>query len=104
RGEYRVRFVACASGCTVQGSLHVDSAARDLRVVAVERTARPPESVPILPPSALTPSPPHEAPAGCVSFGGGFLGPEWVTVKRWRGPGDYRLLEGFVAGSHISGS
>lgn len=109
-GSYRIRLTACPSGCTVTvpgfGSRRVEASSQDVTIAAVDSIVLPPETDPIRPPlssteptdfSRRTP----DAEDQCLG-GGGVIDPQWVTVNRFNGPGDYEFAEGRVDKSRIS--
>ncbi len=110
-GTYVVRFTICPSGsCSFRprlGSTNypLATASFDLAINAVDSIPIAIEKYPILPPSVLgnTAQPTHIVDKDCkCQGGGGVVDPQWVTVEPWRGPQDYRLLEGSVAKSHVA--
>src|SRR5262245_36316799 len=106
-GEYRVRFTACPSGCLLQGIGIVEADYTEITITAASQTVIPPETNPILPPSAQAPGngpTPDDAAGKCDGSIGwpGFTRNEWRTVNQWQGPQDYELLEGWVVKTHVA--
>jgi hypothetical protein len=108
-GTYRVRLTACPSGCrvTLDGrSRTVGAATRDVAIAAVAEFQPAPESEPLLPPLSPPAAPPprfsnDERDRKCLG-GGGVVDPQWVTAEPFRGPADYRMVEGKVEVSKVS--
>jgi hypothetical protein len=108
-GAYRVRLTACPNGCrvTLNGrSRTVGTAIREVAINAVASFEPPPESEPLLPALSPPANPPPRFSDGqrdkaCLG-GGGVVDPQWVTAEPFRGPEDYRTVEGKVEVSKIS--
>ncbi len=110
-GTYVVRFTICPSGsCSFRPRLGTTNyplatASFDLTIRAVDSIPIAIEKYPILPASVSgnTTQPIHIQDKDCkCQGGGGVVDPQWVTVEPWRGPQDYRKLEGSVVKSHIA--
>jgi hypothetical protein len=108
-GAYRVRFTACPSGCrvTLNGrSRTIGAATREVAINASSSFQPPPESEPLLPTLSPPANPPprfteDERDKACLG-GGGVVDPQWVTAEPFRGPEDYRTVEGKVEVSKVS--
>jgi hypothetical protein len=102
-GVYKIQFTACPSNCQI--SSPTVTVTPDIREIEVRALAiLPPETAPVLPPSAANPQPrptPTRVSNHC-SWTSDHLDAAWYTVLPWNGPGDYRLLEGQVVGSHVA--
>lgn len=104
-GVYRIRFTACPSGCEIKlpdgRKFTVDQASSEvvLRVAAI----LPPQQSPALPRSALRDTRRTDVSEHCP-FGADRINAAWLTVEPWSGANDYKLLEGEVDASGISGA
>lgn len=102
-GPYRVRLVACPSGCTVGGK----TAPSRTFEVTIDATAQAPIDLePRTPSFAGRETVPAVIPDESTKCqgGGGFVDPQWVTTTFVGGPSQYTLVEGRVDGSQIAGS
>ena len=109
-GDYTVQLTICPGGsCSVfefPGSPSTFPLGTSSGTITIRALAELPlrvEERPVLPPSALTPTPrldltDEERACRCLG-GGGLVDPQWVTVEPWNGANDYRLLEGYVVRS-----
>lgn len=101
-GTFRVRFTACPDGCelpvTGGAAFPVAAESRDLLIEAVDEINLPPDTEPVRVPPA---GPGFDGEPGCQAAAD-LINPAWVTVGRWRGPQDYRLLEGRVVKASVS--
>jgi len=111
--KYTVKFTACPSKCLLQLQggrvVEVEADFMEITIDATSQAVIPPETNPILPPSAQAPGngpTPDDADGKCDgSLGwGGVTRPQWRTVNQWQGPQDYELLEGWVANTHVASS
>ena len=111
-GVYKIRFLACASGCEIAvpnyGVVSIDPGAAEIvvRVVAI----LPPDKSPVVPVyNPLDPTTSDFKPnrtsitTNCGRFED-YLSAAWYTVLPWNGASDYKLLEGKVVSSVVSSS
>lgn len=107
-GGYIVRFVACPSVCTHRirtgRVVNLTSTEATLNLTAVKSLHLLPKTDPVLPPMVGTSRTDFPRSDTMCQGGGGFLDPQWVTTRQWRGAQDYELLEGLVLRSQISHS
>ncbi len=103
-GNYVVQLEVCPGDCVVPGpdgnNFPMVPSTTTITIRAeVELPLRAQER-PVLPPSAMVPTPRlalSAAERACIAIGGGgFINPQWVTVNPWNGPNDYKLVEGAV--------
>jgi hypothetical protein len=109
-GNYTVQLTICPSGnCPViesPGLTNTFPLITTSGTITIRADAELPLRVqerPVLPPSALRPTPrldltDEERSCRCQG-GGGLINPQWVTVNPWTGPNDYKLVEGYVVRS-----
>ncbi len=104
-GEYRVRFTACPSGCTVPstsgGTISVGAETRDIDLSIEDTFAPPPETEPLVPPQSAKPPDPALASDTCA-FGADKWNAAWVVAKPWQGARDFRTVTGKVKKSKVS--
>jgi hypothetical protein len=104
-GNYRVRFTVCPSSvCQLNGVLvlgasqHVDIEAQAAVQLPVDKDPDFPASYYLNRRERVTIS---DQDCKCQG-GGGVVDPQWVTVREFSGPDDYKLLEGRVYKSWVS--
>jgi len=102
-GQYRIRVVACPSGCSV-GTKVAPASTYEIVVNAIAQA-----------PADFTPRTPSFADRTTVPLavsgegtkcqgGGGAVDPQWVTTSYFGGPASYKLVEGHVTLSKVAGS
>src|SRR5437867_7129445 len=103
-GDYTVQLEVCPGDCVVPGpdgnNFPLVPSVGTVTVRAETELPLRVQERPVLPPSAMAPTPRldlSESRRACItSGGGGFINPQWVTVNSWTGPDDYKLVEGSV--------
>jgi Concanavalin A-like lectin/glucanases superfamily/FG-GAP repeat/Malectin domain len=107
-GDYTVQLTVCPGECMVPepGGASTFPMVPSSGAITVRALTELPLRVqerPVLPPSAMVPTPRLDLPDSqrdCTcSGGGGYINPQWVTINHWNGPNDYRLVEGQVVRS-----
>ncbi len=110
-GDYTVQLEVCSGDCAVpepggQSNFPMIPSYGTITIRAEAELPLRAQQRPVLPPSAMTPTPRldlSDSQRDCMCLnGGGWVNPQWVTVEPWRGPNDYKLLEGTVVRSWIS--
>jgi hypothetical protein len=109
-GDYTVQLTVCSDGnCPVYefpGSPSTFPLASSSGTITIRAETELPLRVqerPVLPPSAMVPTPrlnlsDGERACRCQD-GGGLIDPQWVTVSNWSGASDYKRVEGYVVRS-----
>lgn len=102
-GKYIVHFIACPGSSCEWAGTYAQETPVDITINVASHI--PPETdvfVPQPQPREVTiPSVFPDVDLKC-SYGGGAVDPSWVTVNQWRGPWDYKQLEGKVLKSRVS--
>lgn len=100
-GLYKVKVVACTSGCFVGGR----NAASKTYYLTINSTAQlPADLVPRLPNLPATTAIAFPGEDTKCQGGGGAVNPQWVTSSYFYGPSSYKRLEGVATLSKVAGS
>ena len=104
-GDYTVQLTVCPGDCVVPepGGASNFPMITSTGAITIRAELELPLRVqerPVLPPSAMVPTPRLDLPDSqrdCMcQGGGGYLNPQWVTVNQWNGANDYQQVEGSV--------